>query len=158
MVLEPFDLRGKVILADKGYDRGKFVRWNRRTGRNFCNPQPNYCKASQKYGLAHIQGAASCWKSIPQTQAPSPFCHQIREESTLFSRCCLPCLYPSLVAWRVLKQTLGCISTNFFSLPLFLSFISTPSLCCSFQSDWKEQQREFFFLHHRHKPSLKPLA
>ena len=27
MMLEPFDLRGKLILADKGYDSGKFVRW-----------------------------------------------------------------------------------------------------------------------------------
>ena len=27
MMLEPFDLRGKLILADKGYDSDKFVRW-----------------------------------------------------------------------------------------------------------------------------------
>lgn len=27
MLLEPFDLRGKLILADKGYDSDKFVRW-----------------------------------------------------------------------------------------------------------------------------------
>ena len=26
-LLEPFDLRGKLILADKGYDSNKFVRW-----------------------------------------------------------------------------------------------------------------------------------
>ena len=26
-LLEPFDLRGKQILADKGYDSDKFVRW-----------------------------------------------------------------------------------------------------------------------------------
>ena len=26
-LLEPFDLRGKLILADKGYDSDKFVRW-----------------------------------------------------------------------------------------------------------------------------------
>ncbi|WP_322202483.1 transposase [Acutalibacter intestini] len=26
-LLEPFDLKGKLILADKGYDRDKFVRW-----------------------------------------------------------------------------------------------------------------------------------
>ena len=26
-LLKPFDLRGKLILADKGYDSNKFVRW-----------------------------------------------------------------------------------------------------------------------------------
>ena len=26
-LLEPFDLRGKLILADKGYDSDRFVRW-----------------------------------------------------------------------------------------------------------------------------------
>ena len=26
-LLEPFDLRGRLILADKGYDSDKFVRW-----------------------------------------------------------------------------------------------------------------------------------
>lgn len=26
-LLESFDLRGKLILADKGYDSNKFVRW-----------------------------------------------------------------------------------------------------------------------------------
>ena len=26
-LLEPFDLRGKLILADKGYDSDKLVRW-----------------------------------------------------------------------------------------------------------------------------------
>ena len=32
MMLEPFDLRGKLILADKGYDSGKFVRWIKERG------------------------------------------------------------------------------------------------------------------------------
>lgn len=26
-LLEPFDLTGKIVLADKGYDRDKFVKW-----------------------------------------------------------------------------------------------------------------------------------
>ena len=26
-LLEPFDLRGKLIIADKGYDSDKFVKW-----------------------------------------------------------------------------------------------------------------------------------
>ena len=28
-LLEPFDLNGKLILADKGYDSDKFVRWSK---------------------------------------------------------------------------------------------------------------------------------
>ena len=31
-VLEPFDLTGKLILADKGYDSDKFVRWVKERG------------------------------------------------------------------------------------------------------------------------------
>jgi hypothetical protein len=31
-MLEPFDLREKLILADKGYDRNKFVRWIQKRG------------------------------------------------------------------------------------------------------------------------------
>lgn len=31
-LLEPFDLTGKLILADKGYDSDKFVQWVERRG------------------------------------------------------------------------------------------------------------------------------
>lgn len=31
-LLEPFDLTGKLILADKGYDSDKFVRWVEQRG------------------------------------------------------------------------------------------------------------------------------
>ena len=31
-LLEPFDLNGKLILADKGYDSNKFVRWLKERG------------------------------------------------------------------------------------------------------------------------------
>lgn len=31
-ILEPFDLTGKLILADKGYDSNKFVRWIQERG------------------------------------------------------------------------------------------------------------------------------
>ena len=43
----------------------------------------------------------------------------------------------------------------------FLSFIEISSFCCSWQlPDRKNilQQKEVFFLHHRHKPSFVPLA
>ena len=32
-LLEPFDLRGKLILTDKGYDSDRFVRWVEEQGR-----------------------------------------------------------------------------------------------------------------------------
>lgn len=31
-LLEPFDLTGKLIIADKGYDSEKFVRWVEKRG------------------------------------------------------------------------------------------------------------------------------
>ena len=31
-MLEPFDLQGKLILADKGHDSDKFVRWIEKRG------------------------------------------------------------------------------------------------------------------------------
>ena len=31
-LLEPFDLSGKLVLADKGYDSDKFVRWLKEQG------------------------------------------------------------------------------------------------------------------------------
>ena len=31
-LLEPFDLTGKLILADKGYDSTKFIRWVKQRG------------------------------------------------------------------------------------------------------------------------------
>lgn len=31
-MLEPFDLKGKLILADKGYDSEKFVSWMKERG------------------------------------------------------------------------------------------------------------------------------
>ena len=33
-ILEPFDLEGKLILADKGYDSDKFVGWIQERGGN----------------------------------------------------------------------------------------------------------------------------
>ena len=32
VLLEPFDLNGKIILADKGYDSNSFVRWIEQRG------------------------------------------------------------------------------------------------------------------------------
>ena len=31
-LLEPFDLTGKLILADRGYDSAKFIRWLKERG------------------------------------------------------------------------------------------------------------------------------
>ena len=72
-LLEPFDLRGRLILADKGYDSDKFVRWVGNRGHS----QPRQYKASQADRLAHIQGAPSCGESVSQAQEQPPICHQI---------------------------------------------------------------------------------
>ena len=31
-ILEPFELTGKLVLADKGYDSDKFIRWIKERG------------------------------------------------------------------------------------------------------------------------------
>ena len=40
-ILEPFALTGKLILADKGYDSDKFVRWIKERGGNPVIPSRN---------------------------------------------------------------------------------------------------------------------
>ena len=112
---EPFDLRGRPILADKGYDGDKFGR----TRRNCSYSQPRQHKASQTYRLVHIQGAPSCGKSVSQVQKQPSLCHQIREKDALFSCCCLPCLFPCLVTLMVLKQTLITLPEKYISLGLW---------------------------------------
>ena len=64
-LLEPFYLRGKLILADKGYDSDQFVHWVEERGGIVAFPRR---KASQTYRLAYIQGAPSCGEFVPQAQ------------------------------------------------------------------------------------------
>ncbi|MFR1358393.1 MAG: transposase [Ruthenibacterium lactatiformans] len=66
-LLEPFDLRGKLIPADKGYDSDQFVRRVEERG-GIVVIQPRQRKASQTYRLAYIQGAPSCGELVPQAQ------------------------------------------------------------------------------------------
>lgn len=44
-LLESFDLRGKLILADKGYDSNKFVRWIQSRGGAVVIPSRRTSKA-----------------------------------------------------------------------------------------------------------------
>lgn len=74
-LLEPFDLNGKLILADKGYDSDKFVRWLEEQGG--IDSQPYHCQTPQENRLAHVQRASSGGKPFPQAEKQPPFCHQI---------------------------------------------------------------------------------
>ena len=47
-LLEPFDLNGKLILADNGYDSDKFVRWLEERGRIVVIPSRIIAKHPQK--------------------------------------------------------------------------------------------------------------
>ena len=46
--LEPFDLSGKLILADKGYDSDKFVHWIEGRGGIAVIPSRSYSKHPRK--------------------------------------------------------------------------------------------------------------
>ena len=74
---------------------------------------------TQNLGLSPSGG-----KSFPQAEKQPPFCHQVWEESTLFSRRCLSCLYPCLVTLMVLKQTLR------------LSVVALPHCPCDWWTAW----------------------
>ena len=106
-LLEPFELKGKLILADKGYDSDKFVRWLEDRGGIVVIPSRIIAKRPRKTDW-HTQRTPSGGKSVPQTEKLLPFRHQIRKENSLFPCSCLPRLYPRLVALMVLKQTLAC--------------------------------------------------
>ncbi len=106
-LLEPFDLNGKLILANKGYDSDKFVHWLEERGGVAVIPSRIIAKHPRKTDWHTYKETPSGGKSLPQTKKQPPLCHQIREESPLFPGCCLSCLYPWLVTLTVFKQTLG---------------------------------------------------
>ena len=58
-ILEPFALTGKLILADKGYDSDKFVRWIKERGGYSSHSKPQQRKATERNGLAYIQRTSS---------------------------------------------------------------------------------------------------
>ena len=74
-LLEPFDLNGKLIPADKGYD-SDICTLVGRTGRNPGVSQPYHCQTPQENRLAHVQRASSGGKPFPQAEKQPPFCHQ----------------------------------------------------------------------------------
>lgn len=43
-LLEPFDLRGKYVIADKGYDSDKFIRWLEERGASVVIPSRRIAK------------------------------------------------------------------------------------------------------------------
>lgn len=50
-LLEYFDLSEKLILADKGYDSNKFVKW---VERDHCHTQPEHFQTPKTDGLAYL--------------------------------------------------------------------------------------------------------
>lgn len=48
-LLEPYDLRGRYVIADKGYDYDKLRGVAEEAGSYCCDSKPQDCKASQKY-------------------------------------------------------------------------------------------------------------
>ena len=64
-LLEPLGLKDRLILANKGYDGDKLIRWVEERGEITAIPSRINAKASQTYRLAYIPGAASCGKFVP---------------------------------------------------------------------------------------------
>ena len=72
-LLEPFDLRGKFVIADRGYDSDKFVRWleergtvvvipSRRIGepRKICVKRNKTHPFSQGFGIGNQTRLKGC--------------------------------------------------------------------------------------------------
>ena len=62
-LLEPFDLNGKLILADKGYDSDKFVRWLEERGGIVVIPSRIIAKHPRKTDW-HTYKSVIWWKTL----------------------------------------------------------------------------------------------
>ena len=109
-LLESFDLNGKIILADKGYDSDNFVRWIEQQGGIAVIPSRISAKTPR-----NIDRHTYKERHLSQIKEQSSFCHQIREEGSLFPRRYFPCLHPCLVTLIVLKHSLVVLEYIFYS-------------------------------------------
>ena len=133
MMLEPFDLRGKLILADKRYDSDIFVRWIEERGGIAVIPSRITAKHPRNTDW-HIYKERHLVENLfLKLKHHRRFATRYEKKA----RCCLPCLYPSLVAWMVLKQTLASgfshlsynknpLSQNEKRQGILLTFYATP--------------------------------
>lgn len=100
-----FDLNGKLILADKGYDSDKFVRWLEERGGIAVIPSRIIANHPRKtdwhtYNERHL--VENLFLKLKNNRR---FATRY-EKKALYFRAVMPCLYPSLVTLMVLKQTL----------------------------------------------------
>ena len=104
-LLESFDLNGKLILADKGYDSDKFVcRLKERDG-IVVLPSRIIAKHPRKTDWHTYKERHLVEKLFLKLKNNRRFATRY-EKKALFPRRCLPRLYPPLATLMVLKQTL----------------------------------------------------
>lgn len=105
-LLESFDLNGKLILADKGYDSDKFVRRLKERGGIVVLPSRIIAKHSRKTDWHTYKERHLVEKLFLKLKNNRRFATRY-EKKALFPRRCLPRLYPPLATLMVLKQTLS---------------------------------------------------
>ena len=111
MMLEPFDLRGKLILADKGYDSDKFVRWIEKRGGIPVIPSRITAKHPRNTDW-HIYKERHLVENLfLKLKHHRCFATRYEKKALCFHAVVSLACNPSLVAWMVLKQTLGCECT-----------------------------------------------
>ena len=104
-LLESFDLNGKLILADKGYDSDKFVRRLKERGGIVVLPSRIIAKHPRETDWHTYKERHLVEKLFLKLKNNHRFATRY-EKKALFPRRCLPRLYPPLATLMVLKQTL----------------------------------------------------
>lgn len=114
-LLEPFDLSGRLILADKGYDSDKFVHWIEERGGIVVIPSRICAKRPRNTDWHTYKERHLVENLFLKLKNYRRFATRYEKKALYFLSCgCLPCVYPCLVTLIVLKQTLGpTIETNF---------------------------------------------
>ena len=124
-LLEPFDLSGRLILADKGYDSDKFVHWIEERGGIVVIPSRICAKRPRNTDWHTYKERHLVENLFLKLKNYRRFATRYEKKALYFLSCgCLPCVYPCLVTLIVLKQTLGS-RTLHFSYSLNLSAYSS---------------------------------
>lgn len=76
-LLEPFDLTGKLILADKGYDSDKFVHWVEQRGGVVVIPSRIIAKHPRETDWHTYKERHLVENLFLKAQKQPPFCHQV---------------------------------------------------------------------------------
>ena len=105
-LLEPFDLNGKIILADKGYDSDSFVRWIEQRGGIAVIPSRINAKAPRDIDRHTYKEWHLVEKLFLRLKNNRRFATGYEKEGPLFPRRYLSCLHPCLVTLIVLKHSL----------------------------------------------------